>query len=146
MANVAKEYGGKINTIKYNEQLAKQTIKNVKHADVAELIEVIIRDAKEIIPTLKESLNLVFQDVGDKTLHPVLLENLITLLKPDGVFLAEYSLLSAREMNVSKYEDFYQVKWIESLEEFNKLIAHCSYLSSTILPIGDGLTIGIKIG
>jgi hypothetical protein len=49
-------------------------------------------------------------------------------------------------MNVSKYEDFDQVKWIESLEEFNKLIAHCSYLSSTILPIGDGLTIGIKIG
>jgi caffeoyl-CoA O-methyltransferase len=53
MANVAKEYGGKITTIEYNEQLAKQAIKNFKHADVAELIEVIIGDAKEIIPTLK---------------------------------------------------------------------------------------------
>jgi len=146
MANVTKEYGRKITTIEYNEQLAKQAIKHFKHADVAELIEVIIGDAKEIIPTLKESFDLVFQDVGDKTLYTVLLDNLVTLLKPGEVFLAEDSLLPAREMNVSKYKDFDQVKWIESLEEFNKLIAHCPFLSSTILPIGDGLTIGIKIG
>ena len=146
MASVAKEYGGKITTIEHDEQSAKQAIKNFKHAGVAELIEVIIGDAKEIIPTLKESFDLIFQDVGDKTLYPVLLNNLVTLLKPGGIFLAEDSLLPASDMNVSKYEDFDQVKWIESLEEFNKLIAHCPYLSSTILPIGDGLTIGIKIG
>ena len=88
MVNVAKEYDGKITTIEYNEQLAKQAIKNFKHAAVAELIEVIIGDAKEIISTLKESFDLVFQDVGDKTLCPVLLDNLVTLLKPGGVFLA----------------------------------------------------------
>ena len=146
MANIAKEYGGKITTIEYNEQSANQAISNFKHAGVAELIEIIIGDAKEIIPTLKESFDLIFQDVGDKTLYPVLLNNLVTLLKPGGVFLAEDSLLPARDMNVSKYEDFDQVKWIESLEEFNKLIAHCPHLSSTILPIGEGLTIGIKIG
>jgi hypothetical protein len=62
------------------------------------------------------------------------------------VFLAEDSLLPAMKMNISKSEDFDRVQWIESLEEFNKLIAHCPFLSSTILPIGDGLTIGIKIG
>jgi predicted O-methyltransferase YrrM len=45
---------------------------------MAELIEVKIGDAKEIIPTLKESFDLIFQDVGDKTLYPVLLNNLIT--------------------------------------------------------------------
>jgi len=60
--------------------------------------------------------------------------------------LAEDSLLPARDINVSKYEDFDQVRWIESLEEFNKLITHCLFLSSEILPIGEGLTIGIKIG
>ena len=60
IANVVKEYGDKITTIEYNEQSAKQAIKNFKHAGVAELIEVIIGDAKEIIPTLKESFDLVF--------------------------------------------------------------------------------------
>ena len=53
MANVAKEYGCKITTNEYDEQSAKQAIKNFKHAGVVELIEVIIGDAKEIIPTLK---------------------------------------------------------------------------------------------
>jgi predicted O-methyltransferase YrrM len=47
MANVVKESGGKITTIEYNEQSAKQAITNFKHADIAELIEVIIGDAKE---------------------------------------------------------------------------------------------------
>ena len=70
MANVVKEYGGKITTIEYNEQSAKQAIKNFKHAGVAELIEVIIGDAKEIIPTLKESFDLIFQYVGDNNTLP----------------------------------------------------------------------------
>ena len=146
MASVAKEYGGKITTIEYDEQSAKQAIKNFKHAVVAELIEVIIGDAKEIIPTLDESFDLVFQDVGDKTLYSILLNNLVTLLKLGGVFLAEDSLLPAIYVNISKSEDFDRVQCIESLEESNKLIAHCPFLSSPILPIGEGLTIGIKLG
>ena len=60
---------------------------------VAKLIEVIIGDAREIIPTLKESFDLIFQDVGDKMLYSVLLNDLVTLLKPGGVLLAENSFL-----------------------------------------------------
>jgi predicted O-methyltransferase YrrM len=150
MANIVKEYGGKITTIEYDAQAAKQAIKNFQHAGVAEFIEVIIGDAIEIIPTLKESFDLIFQDVGDKTLYPGLLSNLITLLKPGGVFLAEDSLLPAMDMKVSRSEDVDQVERIKksfaSLNEFNKMIAHSPYLKSTILPIGDGLTIGIKTG
>jgi predicted O-methyltransferase YrrM len=150
MAIIAKEYGGKITTIEYDEQSAKQAIKNFRHAGVAEFIDVIIGDAAEIIPTLTESFDLIFQDVGDKTLYPGLLNNLITLLKPGGVFLAEDSLLPAMDMKVSGSEDVDQrerlKKSFASLEEFNTMIAHSPYLKSTILPIGDGLTIGIKTG
>ena len=150
MADIAKEYGGKITTIEYDEQSAQQAIKNFRHAGVAEFIEVIIGDAKEIIPTLNESYDLIFQDVGDKTLYPVLLDNLVTLLKPGGVFLAEDSLFPVMDVTVSKPEDSDQVtrmkRSFESLDEFNRMIAHSPFLRSTILPIGDGLTIGIKTG
>jgi predicted O-methyltransferase YrrM len=150
MANIAREYGGKITTIEQNEQSAEQAIKNFQHAGVAEFIEVIIGDATEIIPTLEESFDLIFQDVGDKTLYPVLLNNLVTLLKPGGVFLAEDSLLPVMDADASQPEDVDQVKRImrssESLEEFNEMVARCPSLRSTILPIGDGLTIGIKTG
>jgi predicted O-methyltransferase YrrM len=153
MAVIAREYGGTITTIEYNEQSARQAIKNFEQAGVADLIEVKIGDAREIIPTLKESFDLIFQDVGDKRLYPELLNNLVALLKPGGVLLAEDSLLPVMNVDVSMLKDlsFDQKKWkqikdsMESLEEFNKMIASCPSLKSTLLPIGDGLTIGIKI-
>jgi predicted O-methyltransferase YrrM len=150
MVNIAKEYGGKITTIEYDEQTAKQAIKNFQRAGVAEFIDVIIGDATEIIPTLTERFDLIFQDVGDKTLYPGLLDALITLLKPGGVFLAEDSLLPVMDLTASRSEDLDQreriKKSFKSLEKFNEMIAHSPYLKSTILPIGDGLTIGVKIG
>ncbi len=150
MAGIAREYGGRITTIEYDEQSAEQAIKNFRHAGVAECIELIIGDAREIIPTLNESYDLIFQDVGDKTLYPVLLDNLVALLKPGGVFLAEDSLFPAMDVTVPGSEDSDQAERMkrssESLDEFNRMIAHHPLLRSTILPVGDGLTIGVKTG
>jgi len=150
MAKVAQGYGGTITTIEYDEQSAQQAIKNFRHAGVAECIEVIIGDAKEIIPTLDERYDLIFQDVGDKTLYPVLFDRLVALLKPGGVFLVEDSLFPVMDADISKPADVERMKRMkrsfESLEEFNRMVAHNPCLRSTILPIGDGLTIGIKTG
>ncbi len=150
MAGIAREYGGQITTIEYDEQSAQQALKNFRHAGVADCIEVIIGDAREIVPTLNDRYDLIFQDVGDKTLYPVLLDTLVALLKPGGVFLAEDSLFPVMDMSVSEPEDRDQIKRMkrssESLDEFNRMIARSPLLRSTILPVGDGLTIGIKIG
>ncbi len=153
MARIAREYGGTITTIEYDEQTARQALKNFEQTGVADLIEVKIGDAREIVPTLKESFDLIFQDVGDKRLYPELLNSLVALLKPGGVLLAEDSLLPAMDVEVSmlKNLNFDQAKWkhlmdsLVSLEEFNQMIAGCSSLRSTLLPIGDGLTIAVKI-
>lgn len=148
MAHIAKEYGGKITTIEFDEQSARQAMKNFQKADVAEYIEVIIGDAQEIIPTLNGTYDLIFQDVGDKTLYPVLLNDLLTLLKPGGVLLAEDTLFPVMDMDVS--EDSDDGRWMknacEAIKEFNTMIANSPYLQSTILPLGDGLTISIKKG
>jgi predicted O-methyltransferase YrrM len=148
MANIAQEYGGKITTIEFNERSAHQAIKNFQQAGVAELIEVITGDAQDIIPTLNESYDLIFQDVGDKTLYPVLLNDLITLLRPGGVLLAEDTLFPVMNLNVSEDSDDgrQMKKACESIDEFNMMITHSPSLQSTILPLGDGLTIGIKTG
>lgn len=143
MAEIAKEYGGTITTIEYNEQSAQQAIKNFEQAGVAGLIEVKIGDAREIIPTLKESFDLIFQDVGDKRLYPELLNNLVAILKPGGVLLAEDSLLPVMNFDQAKWTQTKDSR--ESLEEFNRMVAGCPSLRSTLLPIGDGLTIGVKI-
>ena len=150
MANIAKEYGGKITTIEVDAETAQQAIKNFRHAGVAECIEVITGDAQEIIPMFKENFDLIFQDVGDKTLYPALFAPLVAPLKPGGVFLAEDSLFPVIDMSASDPEDPDRVQRIkkscESLEAFNIMIARCPDLRSTILPIGDGLTVAVKTG
>jgi predicted O-methyltransferase YrrM len=148
MANIAKEYGGRITTIEFDETSAQHARKNFQHAGVADCIEVIIGDAQEIIPTLNEKYDLIFQDVGDKTLYPVLLNDVLALLKPGGVLMAEDTLFPVMDVNVSEDSDHGKrmKKACGSIEEFNTMIAQSPYLRSTILPLGDGLTIGIKIG
>jgi predicted O-methyltransferase YrrM len=151
MARIAREYGGTITTIEYDEQTAQQAVKNFEQAGVADLIEVKIGDAREIVPALKESFDVIFQDVGDKRLYLELLNNLVALLKPGGVLLAEDSLMPAMEFDFSTLKNLNFEKWkhlkdsLVSLEEFNQMIAGCPSLRSTLLPIGDGLTIAVKI-
>ena len=133
-----------------DEQSAQQAIKNFRHAGVDECIRVITGDAKKILPTLDERYDLVFQDVGDKTLYPVLFDRLVALLNPGGVFLAEDSLFPVMDADISEPAEVNRMKRrkrsFESLEEFNRMVARHPFLRSTILPIGDGLTIGIKTG
>ena len=36
-------------------------------------------------------------------------------------------------------------QWCKPIDEFNKMVAESPDLESTILPVGDGLTVAIKI-
>ena len=56
MAGIAREYGGKITTIEYDEQSAQQAIKNFGMRALLNVSALIIGDAWEIIPTLNESM------------------------------------------------------------------------------------------
>jgi len=139
IANAIKGYDGKILTIESNQQVAQQAMKNFERAGVAQNIEVKIGDAGEIVPRIQEQFDLIFQDVGDKGLYPLLFDDCIRLLKPGGLLLAEDTLFPVMELSVS---------WAHSvapIQQFNEMVAESSFLESTILPIGDGLTIAVKM-
>ena len=57
--------------------------------------------------------------------------------------LAEDSLLPVMNFDQAKWKQTKDSR--ESLGEFNRMVAGCPSLRSTLLPIGDGLTIGVKI-
>lgn len=137
MAQAVKSFGGKITTIEYDETVAKQAKDNFIRTGVSDYIEMLIGDAKEIVPKLKDGYDLIFQD-ADKRLYPKLYEECIRLLNAGGVFIAEDALFPVIDLDE---------KWhylIPSIEEFNKLVANDSRVESTIIPIGDGVTVVIK--
>ena len=140
IANAVKGYDGKILTIEYGQHVAQQALKNFERAGVARNIEVKIGDAREIVPRIREHFDLIFQDVGDKGLYPLLFDDCVRLLRPGGLLLAEDTLFPVMGL------DSRGTRSVAPIQKFNEMVADSSLLESTILPIGDGLTIAVKMG
>lgn len=138
MAKVVKKNGGKIITVEYDHKVAEQAQRNFERAGIADVIEIKIGDALQIVPNLNGEFDFIFQDV-DKRLYSVLFDDCVRLLKKGGLFVAEDTLFPVIDLDP---------KWqylIPHIEKFNKLVVGSSELDSIILPIGDGVTIALKI-
>jgi predicted O-methyltransferase YrrM len=140
LASAVKGYDGKILTIEYEQQVAQQAMKHFESAGVARNIEVKIGDAREIVPRIREDFDLIFQDVGDKELYPLLFDDCVRLLRPGGLLLAEDTLFPVMGL------DSRRTRSVAPMQKFNEMVADSSLLESTILPIGDGLTVAVKMG
>lgn len=138
MALTARKYGGTITTIEFDKTAAEQAKYNFERSGVQSIIQIKFGDACKIVPSFPDnSFDLVFQDV-DKRLYPLLLKDCIRILKPNGIFLADDTLFPAMQL---------EPKWndqVEPIREFNRLVAASPELESTLLPIGDGMTVALK--
>jgi predicted O-methyltransferase YrrM len=137
LAKVAKEYGGNVLSIEVNDEIIPVAEEAFKREGVADVVKVVHGDAKEILANMKDaSYDLVFQD-SSKRLYPVMLDDMIRVLKKGGLLLVDDTLFPV----------MHEGEWDESdeaIHRFNKAIA-AGELESTILPIGEGLTVGVKL-
>ncbi len=134
MALTAREYGGTITTIEFDSKAAVQAKNNFVRSGVDSTIQILEGDACQIVPA---SFDFIFQDV-DKQIYPILLKDCIRILKPGGVFVADDALFPVMDLE-SKWDD-----QVEPVGEFNHLVVSHQELSSTLLPIGDGIIVAIK--
>lgn len=138
MALTAREYGGTITTIEYDPAAAAQAKNNFVRSAVDSTIQILEGDACQIVPGFSDaSYDFIFQDV-DKQLYPCLLKDCIRILKPGGIFIADDALFPVMDLD-SKWGD--QVK---PVGEFNHIVVNSTELSSTLLPIGDGMIVAVK--
>ena len=124
---------------KPNIKLAKGFIKRAKLGSVINLIE---GDALEIMPHLNKQYNFIFLDADKQDYEKLFLLSLI-ILKKGGVIFVDNLLWHgyAAAMAVpAEYQNSTKI-----IREFNKIFLSSSSLKSTVLPIGDGIGIGIKI-
>lgn len=138
MALIVKEHGGRVTALEIDEDIVPTARRAFKHYNVDDVIDIKIGDANEIIKTFgSESFDVVFQDAS-KRLYPVMLEDCIRVLKKGGLFLIDDTLFPViREK--SEWTDSFK-----AIHEFNQKIL-TSGVFSTLLPIGEGCTIAVKI-
>lgn len=138
MATVVKKYGGTITTVDFDEKAAKQAKINFSRLGVDDVITQLHGDAMRIVPQFADSsFDFIFQDV-DNRLYAPLFNDCVRILKPGGIFIADDTLFPAMALE----ENTEALR--EPTDEFNRLVVAEPQLESTLLPIGDGVTVAVK--
>jgi predicted O-methyltransferase YrrM len=96
-------------------------------------------DAREVLPGLTPEFDAVFVDADKEPLASYYREAM-RLLKVGGLLLCDNALLNKRV--VDRADDADDVRGVR---EFNSLAASDGHLAATIIPIRDGLLVGLKL-
>ncbi len=122
-----------------NILLAKE---NIAKASLQNKIKIIEGDALRILPQMKKKYDLIFLD-ADKEDYKRLFDYSMLLLKKGGVIFVDNLLWHGyvASKNVpSKYKNS-----TRHIKEFNRIFMMQPSLRSIILPVGDGVGIGVKV-
>jgi predicted O-methyltransferase YrrM len=134
LGQALRETGGKLTAVECEKRLFQETSENVARAGLSDVVELICGDASRVIDDLKGPFDLILQDAA-KSLYPIMLEKCIQKARPGGIIAADDALF--RPMGAGE-------ELSEFMDEYNQKVFADSRLVSTILPIGDGLTISMK--
>jgi caffeoyl-CoA O-methyltransferase len=107
-------------------------------AGVSNRITTKIGDALEFLSEEKQEFDLIFCDV-DKEDYPRAFRLALPRLRPGGLLVADNVLWSGKVAQPNPSEDS-----TRAILEFNRLLYDSQELFTTILPIRDGLSIGVK--
>jgi len=139
LANALKKTGGKIVSIEGKDRLYDEAAINIEKTGFSAQCELIFGDAVEETQKLIDSgkqFDIIFQDCG-KYLYPKMLEMTVKLLRPGGMIVADDTLFKVNENvreNLGRHTD-----------EYNRAVFDHPRLYSTIIPIGHGLTVSVKM-
>lgn len=137
------ENGGTITTLEWDADIAEIARENIKKAGLSEVINVICNDAKEVIPTLTAEYDIVFLD-GPKAHYIYMLNDCIRLLKKGGLLIADnvlYKGMTADDEHVIRRK----ITIVKRLRRFISAQMQRKELRTVVLPLGDGVTVGVKL-
>ena len=142
---MAKSAGecSQIITIEKNPALAEIAISNIKKSGYANNIKVITGEASETLDNIKGLYDIIFIDAA-KGQYFDFFDKSIDKLRIGGLFIcdnvlfrgmvAERSLLIRRKITI-----------VKRLKKFLKYISENKSLQTSVIPIGDGISVSVKL-
>ena len=121
-----------------NIKVAKEFIAK---SGVGNKIKILEGDALNIMPQLKKKYDLIFLD-ADKEDYKRLFDYSLVLLRRGGLLVVD-NLLWHGYAASSRVPQNYKES-TQHIREFNKLFMNQPNLKTSIIPLGDGLGIGVK--
>lgn len=139
MAKTVRSIEGRITTIEFDRNAAREARVNFEREGVSSLVQLMEGEPAKVLPRLAGGYDLVFLAV-DKSQYGRFLDECVRLLKPGGVLITSDTLFPVAFAT----EEWEQVS--APVHEFNRRVAQHAELHSTMIPVGGGVTIAMKVG
>lgn len=132
---------GRLLTLEVDSGHAELAREFVERAGRGEVVEVRVGDAAEILPEIGPDAgwDVVFLD-ADKERYSTYLRQAERLLRPGGLLVADNAFWRGRILEEADEAD----AATRALQEFNRTLAGHASFDATILPVGDGVAIGVR--
>lgn len=114
----------------------------ISKSGVGNRIKILEGDAVNVMPQLKKKYDIIFLD-ADKEDYKRLFDYSLVLLRKGGILVVDNLLwhgFTASKKVPSQYKES-----TRHIREFNTLFMNQPNLKSSIIPVGDGLGLGVKI-
>lgn len=133
--------GGKVVAFELNPQHAEFIRRKAAEAGVADKVEVIVGDAKKNLAEYKPNceFDFVFID-ADKSGYVAYLEYTMPMLRVGGLVAGDNALAWGKIA-----DDDAEGNDVRGMQRFNKALAARADLQVAMLPIGDGMAMGVKL-
>ncbi|MBI5710481.1 MAG: O-methyltransferase [Candidatus Eisenbacteria bacterium] len=131
--------GGRVRTIELDPQRADFAERWIARSDVAGRIEVMRGPAAEVLPRLDaDSADAAFLD-ADKAGYPLYLAECLRIVRRGGLVLVDNAFAFGQ-----LFDEHPTDREVAPMREFNERMPRETALQSVIVPLGDGLWVGVK--
>lgn len=135
----------KIATLECSEDMVSIARENIKNAGYAEKISVIEADAKDYLSYIDDDnvFDVIFLD-GPKAHYIYMLDECVRLLKKGGIIISDnvlYKGMTADDNHVVRRK----ITIVKRLRKYVDMLMEHPELETSLLPLGDGVTVSVKI-
>jgi len=131
--------GGRLTTVEFDHHHAEVAREAYRTAGVADRVDLIEGSALDVLPTLKPGFDAVFID-ADKAPMARYFEWGIRLLRVGGLLLGDNAFHDGKVADPAV-----TAPDTEGMRAFNRLSATDPRINATVIPIRDGLVVGVKV-
>lgn len=134
-----------ITTIENYEKRIPIARENFKRAGKQDMIELLEGNAAQVLKTLQEPFDFIFMDAA-KGQYLNFLPDILRLLSPGGILISD-NVLQDGDIVESRFAVTRRNRTIHKrMREYLYELTHHEELVTTVLPVGDGITVSVKKG
>ncbi len=140
---MAKASGAEVVSVENNHEMAELARENIRRAGLSDKITVVEADAKTCLSEISGPFDMIFLD-GPKAHYIYMLGDCISLLRTGGLLVADnvlYKGMIADKAHVVRRK----ITIVKRLRKFIDALMEHPQLETAILPLGDGVTVSVKI-